>query len=78
MKLANLNTEQCHKDFGKFINEARLKLGYAQHEIATIVGITQSYISYIESGKRDVDLVLALKLCEALNLDIKDFVEKYM
>ena len=78
MKLGHLDTERCHKDFGEFIRKARNARGFTQLEISEIVGITQSYYSRIEIGKRDIDLALALKICGALNLDIKDFVELYM
>ena len=68
------NSECLNKDFGKFIKTAREKKDMYQSELAQLVGIRQSYISYIENGERNIDLALALKLCEALNVDLSDFI----
>lgn len=78
MKLKNIDTNECHVQFGKFIREARERKGLYQAELAEKVGIVQSYLSRLERGERDIDLDLALRLCDALNLDIQDFVKTYM
>jgi transcriptional regulator with XRE-family HTH domain len=70
------NSECLNKDFGKFIKAAREKRDMYQSELAQIVGIRQSYISMIENGERNIDFFLALKLCQALNVDISDFISK--
>lgn len=77
MKLRKLNVEECHKNFGQFIKEARILKGYSQVEIAELTGITQSYYSRIETGDRDVDLALAIKICDALDFDINLFTKQY-
>lgn len=78
MKYKNLDTTECHKKFGIFIKEARNRKNLTQQEVAEVAKISQVYLSHIERGARDVDLVLSLKLCDILNADIKDFVEKFM
>jgi transcriptional regulator with XRE-family HTH domain len=78
MKVKNPDTVKCHVEFGKFIKNARTLKGLFQQEVAEKAGITQTYVSYIERGERDIDLALALRLCEILNIDIKDFLEQYM
>lgn len=78
MKLKNIDTNECHVQFGKFIREARERRGLYQSELAEKVGIVQSYLSRLERGERDIDLALALKLCDALSLDIQDFIKTYM
>lgn len=62
--------------FGEFIREARERKGLNQTEAGELVGITQSYLSYLERGEREVDLALALRCCAALDADMKDFIDK--
>lgn len=76
MNLAN--DAQFASKFGEFLNQGRLSRGLSQKEVAEMVNIGQPYYSYIEKGQRNVDLVLAIKLCECLNLDLNVFLQKYM
>ena len=72
------NSECLGKDFGSFIRTARERKDMFQSEVAELVGITQPYYSLIERGERVVDFVLALKICKVLQIDIRDFIAKYM
>ncbi len=76
--MRKIDSRECHLSFGKFIRERRELLGIHQRELAEKVGITQPYISYIERGERDIDFPLVLNLCEALGLDIREFIENYL
>lgn len=73
--------------FGEFVKNARtravvfleddtIKTGISQAELANRVGISQSYLSYIESGDKNVDLSLAIKLCDVLDLEIQEFIRQ--
>ena len=73
-----IDTKQCHIQFGRFIQEARIEKKILQRELAEKVGITQPYLSYLERGERDIDLALAMKICVVLNTDIREFVNKYL
>lgn len=73
-----INNTQCQKDFGKFIRDRRESLHLYQSDVASQLGITQSYYSYIEIGERNVDLVLALNICEILELNFSDFIRTYL
>jgi DNA-binding XRE family transcriptional regulator len=77
-EMLDINSKECHIQFGKFIREAREQNKLYQWEVAEKVGVTQSYMSYIERGERDVDLVLAMKICEVLNVDIQIFIKQYI
>ena len=70
--------KECHRQFGAFIKSARRELKLTQQEVATIVGVDRSYYSRMENGERDIDLPIALRLCESLGLDINDFTRLYM
>ena len=76
--MKSIDTKEYHVEFGKFIKEARECKKMNQTETAELVGITQSYLSYLESGDRDIDLALALKLCDAVGADMKDFISKLL
>lgn len=66
------------KDFGAFIQEKRLWRNITQEEAATALGITQAFYSMIECGKRKIDFELAIRICKYLELDIADFMKKYI
>lgn len=90
--MKKIENSECLIGFGKFIKEGREKRDMLQSEVATLVGITQPYYSMIERGldvgqtgsktgkkfTRSLDLVLALKICQVLRLDINDFIKQYM
>lgn len=78
--MKKIENSECLIGFGNFIKEGREKRGLLQAEVAELVGISQSYYSLIERGAKDrnVDLVLALKLCRVLRLDLRDFIKPYM
>lgn len=73
-----IDKELIHKDFGEYIAEARRKQKLYQAELATKAGISQSYLSRMENGQRDIDLSDAIRLCKALDIPLADFVDKYM
>lgn len=64
--------------FGKWIKEAREDRSLLQSEMAGWLKIRQSYYSMIENGQRNVDLVLAIQICDILGLSIDDFSKRYM
>lgn len=78
--MKKIENSECLLGFGKFIKEGRKKRDMLQKEVAEAVGISQPYYSMLENGTEDrnIDLVLALKICRVLRLDISDFVKQYM
>ena len=66
--------DQFAKDFGDFILRGRLKKGLTQAELAEMLGLSQSYYAYIENGKRNVFLDLAMRICNCLELALEEFV----
>lgn len=61
--------------FGNFIKEGRERKHLYQSQVAETVNISQQYYSQIENGNRNVDLVLAMKICESLQLSLNDFIQ---
>ena len=73
-----LNDRHCQKAFGQFIRDGRESKYLHQTDVAEAVGVSQQYYSTIETGKRNVDFVLALRICQALNLNLNLFIETYL
>ena len=55
----------------------RMESGLTQTELASRIGMPQSYISKIENGERRVDIVELYKICTALNCDFVNFISQY-
>lgn len=58
--------------FGKRLAELRRARGLSQEELAFRAGLHRTYVSSAERGQRNVSLVNAQKLCEALGTDIAE------
>ena len=62
--------ENNHELLIKIISDKRIELGYSQRALAKMMNVSNSYISKIESFKRnDISLVNLIKICECLELD---------
>ncbi len=59
---------------GNLIKEARIKSGYTQSELGTLIGVTNKAISRWENGESFPDVGVLEELSRVLNLDIKDIV----
>lgn len=66
-----------NKDFlirvGKQLRKNRTSFGISQLELAEKTDLTQSYISEIELGKRDIRIITMNNISNALNLPLSDF-----
>ena len=57
---------------GLTIKTARLRKGYSQQQLATILGTSQPHIASIERGQKEIYLSTAVKLCEVLGVSLED------
>ena len=73
--MKKIENSVCLRNFGNWIKGERERKGMTQTEIATMVGIDQTYYSKIELAHRKVDFVMALNICKALKLDLSDFIK---
>ncbi len=62
------------EDYRKIIRNKREKAGWSQYKLAQVVGITQSFMNEIESGKKSPSIEVFFRICEAL--EIKVFPEE--
>lgn len=57
--------------FGTVIKNKRKKLGYTQKYISEFTGISVSFLSDLENGKKTIELDKALKIANLLGLDVE-------
>lgn len=55
-------------NFGKAIQKYRAQEGLTQKEFARKAGITPSYLSSLEKGKKEPSIALIKKICNVLKL----------
>ena len=60
---------------GKRVRELRNKLGASQEELADLAGLDRTYITSVESGRRNISIVNIEKLANALKVTLKEFFE---
>lgn len=53
----------------KEIKKARQIAGLTQKQMAERIGTSQSYVSQIESGARDISLSLFLEMCRKIGIE---------
>lgn len=56
-----------YKNIGMRIGLRRRELKITQKEIAEKIGVTDKYISNIETGKRNINLEMLSRMCEILS-----------
>lgn len=76
--MKDIKNNVCLRDFGYFIRSARKRKGLTQVEVAQMVGLHQTYYGKIERAHREVDLLTAMSICQALGLDLSDFIKQHM
>ena len=59
------------KSFGEAVKNRRKKLGYTQKYISEFMGVSISFLSDLENGKKTIELDKALAVANLLGLDIE-------
>lgn len=57
--------------FGRRVRERRIQLRLSQSAVADVVGVNRRVIGELERGKPSVQLDIALRVAEALGLDVE-------
>ena len=58
------------EDYRAVIRNKREKVGWSQYKLAKVVGITQSFVNEIESGKKSPSIEVFFRICEALQIKV--------
>jgi transcriptional regulator with XRE-family HTH domain len=56
--------------FGKALQKRRKELKYTQEYVSEVTGLSASFISNLENGKKTTELEKAIMLANVLGLDI--------
>lgn len=72
MKRTSLYSER-HAVLVEYLRELRVLRHLTQAEVAEAIGRPQTYLSDIEKGKRGLDLLQVLDLCEAYDVSLPAF-----
>ena len=62
-------------DVGKRISFFRIAKGYSVNKLATLSGISQSYLRDIELGNKNPTVEILSYLCDALDISLKEFFD---
>lgn len=62
--------------FGRAVRAHRLKLALSQEELAERAGIHRTYIGDVERGRRNIGLVNAARIADALGTSLADLVSE--
>ena len=57
-------------DFGQAIRERRKSLGYTQQELASFTGLSVSFLSDLERGKKTAELDKAILVASTLGMNL--------
>ncbi|MEA5467445.1 helix-turn-helix transcriptional regulator [Spirulina sp. 06S082] len=62
--------------FGKCLQSQRVARGLSQEQLAELIDVDRTYISFLERGKRNPSLKLLNLLCIALDISLTEFFQK--
>ena len=62
--------EDIRKKFGAKVKDLRISRGYSQEKLAELSDLDRTYITGVESGKRNVSLVVIEKIAKAFEITI--------
>ena len=62
-------------NIGKRIAFFRNKKHYTVNKLATLAGISQSYLRDVELGKKNPTVEVLSYVCDALNISLRDFFD---
>lgn len=58
------------KDYRMILRRKRQKLGLSQYQLSKQLGITQTFLSEIERGRKSPSLEVFFQLCDALDIQL--------
>ena len=71
------NSFTINKDGKELLKQKRLRKKLHQRQLARKLNITQTGVSVIELGKRNINRALLERLCTLLNINFEEFLDKY-
>lgn len=56
------------------IKVARIRKGMSTKDICQVTGLNDNTLNYIERGKKDAHILTYKRICNALGMEMKDFL----
>lgn len=69
-------SSEAYARLSELLTEARKQSGLSQQEVADRLGRPQTYVSRVERGTRQMDLVEFMELAEVIGIDAAEFIRK--
>jgi len=66
------------RHLARLLRQVRLEADLTQAQLAEKIGQTQSYVSKYESGEQRLDLIELESVCDAVEVDLIQFVRRYL
>lgn len=63
--------------FARHVRELRAQLGYSQEELAHRSGLHRTYVGAVERGERNITLLNAQRIADALEVPLSDCVRPH-
>ncbi|WP_027156697.1 helix-turn-helix domain-containing protein [Methylobacter luteus] len=63
--------------FGSNLKKHRIAAGISQEKLAEICGLHRTYIGAVERGERNITLINAEKIAQALQIDLAELVTDF-
>lgn len=61
--------------FGIKVKNLRISKGYSQEKLAELSDLDRTYIPGIESGKRNVSIIVVAKIAKAFQISISELMD---
>ncbi|MDE6729060.1 MAG: helix-turn-helix domain-containing protein [Oscillospiraceae bacterium] len=74
----SIREKTIQAEFGEQIKAKRKQKHITQEELSELAGITDVYLRDLERGSYTATWVICLKICTALDIDIRDIQTKYI
>ena len=74
----NTGERKIQAEFGEMIKTKRKQKKLTQEELSELAGITDVYLRDLERGNYTATWVICLRICTALDIDLRDIQKKYI
>lgn len=54
------------------LKEKRTEKGYSLEKLSSLTGISKSHLNYIEKNEKEPTLSVAIRICQVLDIELKD------
>ena len=65
-------------DLATLVRQIRVEASLTQSQVAASIGESQSYVSKYENGEQRLDLMELEAVCNAVDIALTAFVERYL